>query len=196
MTPMRATRQHGIALPVMLIILLVMLVGSIYLIKASNSTALTTSNLAYDSALSRAADLGLHTGFVWLSATAQANRAKLDKHDAANGYRATLLAGETPSTEGFWNDKKTIVDTAGNSVDYVVHRICKMELAYDDKDNSCMLTAPNTAQLGTATAPGASLSINAPAFAGTPQVHYVVTSRITGPRGGNVINQLVVLIGA
>jgi hypothetical protein len=192
----RRARQQGIALPVMLIMLLVMLVGSIYLLKASNSTTLTTSNLAYDAALGRAADLGLHSAFQWLSATAAADKARLNTHDAGHGYLATLDTTQTPSSPGFWTGSKFIDDAAGNKIEYVVHRVCKMPLPYDHEDNSCVQTAANTSTLGNAVALGSSLSVNSPAFAGTPQVHYVITSRIYGPRGGNVVNQLVVLIGA
>jgi Tfp pilus assembly protein PilX len=188
-------RQQGVALPVMLIMLLVMLVGSIYLLKSTNSTTLTTSNLAYDSALGRAADLGLHSGFEWLSATAAANKARLDADDAGNGYLATLDTSQTPSDDGFWHGSKTIKDDADNEIVYVVHRLCSMPGPYDE-GNSCVQTAANSAALGNAVALGSSLSVNAPAFAETPQVHYVITSRISGPRGGSVVNQLVVLIGA
>jgi hypothetical protein len=189
-------RQQGIALPVMLIILLVMLVGSIYLLKSSNSTTLTTSNLAYDSALGRAADLGLHKGYEWLSATAALDKARLNADDADNGYLATLDTTQTPSDPRFWNGSKTIADGAGNQIEYVVHRLCSRALRYDDSINSCVQTSANKAALGNAVALGNSLSVSAPAFADTPQVHYVITSRISGPRGGSVVNQLVVLIGA
>jgi hypothetical protein len=189
-------RQRGIALPVMLIILLVMLVSSIYLLKSSNSTTLTTANLAYDASLSRAADLGLHTGFQWLSDTAKANKSALDADDASHGYVSTLDTTLTPSADGFWAGAQTVTDAAGTTVDYVVHRICARAGPYDDPKNRCVQTAANTATLGNTVALGDSLASDSPSFAGTPQVHYVVTSRIHGARGGNVVNQMVVLIGA
>ena len=43
MMPARTAPQQGIALPVMLIILVVMLVSSLYLFRASHSTTLTTA---------------------------------------------------------------------------------------------------------------------------------------------------------
>jgi hypothetical protein len=192
----RRARQQGIALPVMLIMLLVMLVGSIYLLKSTNSTTLTASNLAYDSALGRAADLGLHQGFEWLSATVATNKARLNENDAGNGYVANLETGQLPSEQAFWNGSKTIVDGAGNAIEYVVHRACSLPGPYDGGDNACVQTAANNAALGNAVALGSSLSVNAPVFADTPRVHYVITARLSGARGGNVVNQLVVLIGA
>ena len=43
---------------------------------------------------------------------------------------------------------------------------------------------------------GTSLASDSQVYSGTPQLHYVITARIFGPRGGNVVNQMVVLIGA
>jgi Tfp pilus assembly protein PilX len=192
----RRARQHGIALPVMLIMLVVMLVGSIYLLKSTNSTTLTASNLAYDSALGRAADLGLHAGYTWLSATAATNKVRLNDDDRANGYLASLDTSQSPMSTEFWSGYKTVTDDSGRQIQYVIHRMCALAQPYDKIGNACVQTADNTAALGNAVAIGNSLSVNAPAFAETPQVHYVITSRISGPRGGSVVNQLVVLIGA
>jgi Tfp pilus assembly protein PilX len=193
-TPFR--RQRGIALPVMMIILAVMLVSSIYLFKASNSTTMTTANLAYDASLSKAADLGLHAGFQWLSDTATANKGLLNGDDTAHAYLANLDVTLSPSAPNFWVGSVFITDSADNRIEYVVHRMCALAGAYDMNGNTCVQTAANTSTLGTSVAVGDSLASDSPSFAGTPQVHYVITARISGPRGGNVVNQLVVLIGA
>lgn len=189
-------RQQGIALPVMLIMLLVMLVSSIYLLRSSNSTTLTASNLAYDASLARAADFGLHAGFQWLSETAKNNKVQLDSHVPAQGYRATLDTTQTVRSTGFWDGSKEVDDGKGNRVRYVIHRMCRLDLAYSDKDNACVQTATNTSTLGNTVRLGDSLASDSPVYAGVPQLHYVITARIDGPRGGNVITQMVVLIGA
>lgn len=191
-------RQRGIALPIMLIVLVVMLVGSIYLLKSSNSTTLTTANLAYQASLSKASDLGLLTGFEWLTDTAAANKATLNASDATNGYVATYDTTQTPSSSGFWAGSVTLTDGAGNTIEYVVHRMCSLAGNWDAAGppaNSCVQTAAASI-LNSPVAIGDSLASDAPNFAGTPQLHYVITSRIFGPRGGNVVNQLVVMIGA
>lgn len=193
---LRAAREQGVALPVMLVFLAVMLVGSIYLLKSTHSTALATGNLAYDATLNRAADLGLHKGFQWLSATAAGNKARLDADDAANGYLSSLNTKLTPRDTAFWVGAQSITDTDGNKVEYVVHRLCARVGRYDAKDNSCVQTSPVTGSLGNAIALGESMASDAPAFDAAPQVHYVIVSRISGPRGSNVINQMIVMIGA
>jgi hypothetical protein len=195
MTTRPNPRTAGMALPVILIILAVMLVGSIYLLKSVNSTALTTGNLAYDTTLGREADLGLHTAFTWLSQTAQINKAALNQDDAANGYVATWDAASQPRDAAFWNGSRTIAGDDGTSIEYVIHRLCASTGSYSGT-NRCMQTAANTATAGSTVALGDSLASDAPSYAGTPQLHYVITARITGGRGSNVTNQMIVLIGA
>ena len=192
----RRAREQGIALPVMLVILAVMLVGSVYLLKSSHSTALATGNLAYDATLNRAADLGLHQGFQWLSTTAATNKAALALDDTGNGYHASLSTKLTPHDDDFWDGAKTVTDADGNSIQYVVHRLCLYDGRFDDKNNRCVQTSSVRGSLGNAVALGESLASDAPSFDGAPQLHYVIASRINGPRGSNVINQMIVLIGA
>jgi hypothetical protein len=193
--PMRIRRQRGLALPVVLIILAVMLVSSIYLMKSIHSTALATGNLAYDATLGQSVDLGLHTGFEWLQATAVADRSVLDVDSPANGYMARMDTSLGPRDEDFWDAKKTITGPDGLAIDYVIHRMCQASGAYDN-GNQCVQTAANTALLGITVGVGTSLATDTPAYAGSPQVHYVITARLRGAKGASVINQMVVLIGA
>lgn len=197
-TPMHISRlrQRGLALPVVLIILAVMLVSSIYLMKSIHSTTLTTGNLAYDETLSQSVDLGLHTGFEWLKSAAAANKATLDADSPANGYVALLDTSQSPRDDGFWDGSKTIAAPDGGNIEYVIHRLCLDRLPYDHARNQCVQTAANTALLGTTVGVGTSLASDAPSYAGTPQVHYVITARLRGAKGASVTNQMVVLIGA
>lgn len=192
-----APRRGGMALPVVLIVLALMLVGAVYLLKSVHSTGLTTGNLAYDATLSREADLGLHAGFLWLDTMAAINKTALDSDSAADGYVARLTTNDVRSSD-FWEGSKTIADTDGTRIEYVIHRMCSKSGAYNDPvvNNQCMQTAPNTSRLGNTLAPGESGAVDAPQYAGSPRLHYVVTSRIVGGRGASVTNQMIVLIGA
>lgn len=189
----RRQSQRGIALPVMLIMLTVMLVSSIYMLKSSTSTTMTTANLAYDAALSKSADAGLHAGFAYLRSVA--NRADLLVNQPAQGYVATLTPTWTVSTQAFWNGAVTLPpNPAGDRVQYVIHRMCTFPGAYNSNNNSCRTTSarPNSK----APQPyGTSLGLGGPKFLQQPQLHYVVTARINGARGGNVVTQAVVLKG-
>lgn len=192
----RLRRQRGVALPVMLIMMLVMLITSVYLMRSSNSATLAASNLAYDATLSRAVDLGLHTGFQWLSRTARSDRVALTANSAGDGYRATLDTTLTPRDSAFWAGSVELQDSEGHTIEYVIHRLCDKTGLYNSSDNECVQTAANTVKLGTTLAVGESMASDAPAYATSPQLHYVITARLDGVRGGNVINQMVVLIGA
>lgn len=192
-------RQRGVALPVMLIMLAVMLLSSIYLLRSSTSSTLTTANLAYEAQLGKAVDLGLLTGFQWLKNTAAANKALLEQDSAANAYLATYNTQQSVSSAAFWLGSQTFVDDANNRIEYVIHRMCAFSGAYDRSVapvNSCMQTAPNTATLNNPVALGDSLASDSATLAGMPQIHYIITARIFGVRGGNVVNQAVVMIGA
>jgi hypothetical protein len=193
--PARRRRQAGIALPVMLIMLAVMLVSSIYLLKSSTSTTLTTANLAYDSALSKEADLGVHTAFAWLSGVT--NKSSLNLNIPGAGYVATLNPAWTVTSPGYWAGSVFLPpNAAGSVVEYVIHRMCNFTGPYNGgvPPNSCMLSAAKK-QVAAATPLGSSLASNAPVYQEQPQLHYVITARIFGPRGGNVVTQAVVMMG-
>jgi len=197
MNPLRSfprPGQRGIALPVMLIMLLILLVSSIYLLRSSNSTTLTAANLAYDAQLARATDFGLHTGFQWLSQTASANRATLNANVAGQGYRATMNPRLSVRSGEFWDGSRLVDDGKGNTIRYVIHRMCTLASPTNAPNNYCVRTTANTAELGNAVRIGDSMKTDGALFNGVPQTHFVITARIDGPRGGNVITQMVVLM--
>ena len=190
-------RQRGIALPVMLMIMLMMLVTSIFLLKSINSATLMAGNAAYESQLSKAADIGLINAFTWLSTQAKNDKTVLINDVPAQGYVANFNPNWKPNTPQFWDKKISFTDN-GDTVDYVIYRLCAVPGAFDQTTpqvNHCVMTAPLD-DVDVATPIGSSNVQDSITFPAAPQVHYVITSRISGPRGGNVVNQLVVMIGA
>lgn len=197
MVKISVRRQQGVALPVILIILVVMLVSTVYLLKSSNSSTLSASNMAYDTNLSMAADLGLHTAFTYLQARAKTNKELLLQDDAAGGYFATYNPNQEVSEAGFWTNAKSVQAGSGNfvyTVQYVVHRACTVTGGYDLASNACILTSANPSATDGKVEAGDSLDAGGVLYLSGPQVHYIITARIFGPRGGNVVNQMVVLI--
>ena len=186
-------RQRGIALPVMLIMLAVMMLSSIYLLRSTNSTTMTTSNLAYDSALAKAADLGLHRAFQFLSTQPKAT---LVADIPAAGYVASMAPSRGVNHPDFWAGSITVQDSANNSIQYVIHRMCMLPGAYNAAApaNNCTLTAAKSKVLSTSPL-GNSLSTDRSEYAPIPELHYVITARILGARGGNVVTQSVVMMG-
>lgn len=190
------SRQQGLALPVMLIMLVFMLISSVYLFKSSNSTALTASNLAYEDAMTRSADLGIVQGSAWLRVTAATTAAVLNSDSSINGYKATFDTTRSVNSPEFWDGSVTVTDAANNRIEYIMHRLCSMPLPYHNTLNRCVHTAGSTVSKPGAQRAGDSTAIDTPDYMGPPQVHYIITSRIFGKRGGNVINQAVLVSGA
>jgi Tfp pilus assembly protein PilX len=193
--------QQGVALPVMLIILVVMLISSVYLLKSSNSSTMSASNMAYDAALSKAADLGLHKGFQYLQTQSAASKSFLNADHLNDGYESTYNPAQKVDTAAFWTNAVTVDNTANGSatadrVQYVIHRACTAKGAYDDVANACVQTSANPVPGASPPGVGDSLDATSPVYTSAPQVHYIITARIFGPRGGNVVNQMVVLIDA
>lgn len=186
-------RQRGIALPIILIMLTVMMVSSIYLLRSSVSSTMTTSNLAYDAALSKAADAGLHAAFTYLRTVV--NKNDLLVNQAGAGYVATLPQSWTVSNPNFWLGSVTMApDDDGNRIEYVIHRMCNMTGSYDIPPNRCQTTAPRS-DLPVARQLGETLKRDPSNLASAAQIHYVVTARVFGARGGNVVTQGVVMKG-
>lgn len=185
-------RQRGIALPIMLIMLTVMMVSSIYLLKSSTSTTLTTANLAYDSALAKASDAGLHQAFGYLRGV---NKTDLLVDQGNFGYIATMQQQWTVTSAGFWTGSLFMpVDSAGNTVEYIIHRLCNFTGPYDVLPNKCQTTSPRPDAPGPR-GYGETLKIDANNLDSAAQIHYLVTARVIGPRGGNVVTQAVVMKG-
>jgi hypothetical protein len=193
-------REQGVALPVMLIILAVLLIGSIYLLRNTHSTTLSTGNLAYDATLSKEADYGLHTGFEWLRSTSKNNKVALNQSNPDQGYVAHLDTSQSPRDaegSGFWAGGKIVAGPeADTRIEYVIHRICLQDGVYTGLANRCVQSADNKGGTGSGTPFGESRSVTSQEYDGLPLLHYVITARISGPRGASVTNQMIVLIGA
>lgn len=186
-------RQRGMALPIVLILLTVMLISSLYLVKSTTSSTMATANLAYDSAMSKAADLGLHTAFQYLSTV---SKETLLNHDSVNGYRATVNPAISVNNSAYWEGAAHVIDSAGNKIEYVIHRMCMFTGDYNATApaNRCTLTSSKS-KVGSASRLGESLSSDRSEYNAIPELHYVVTARIYGARGGNVVTQAVVMMG-
>ena len=191
----RQTRQRGIALPIMLIMLTVMLVSSIYLLKSSTSTTLTTANLAYDASLSKAADLGLHTAFAYLRAIP--NASLLENNQAGQGLRRHADADlDRQQRRPSGRARSSLPADPGRQPGRV-----RDPPAMRLRRRVQRARQPLPADLGTAEfqdgcrRTASSGRSDSPNYLDQPQLHYVVTARIVGARGGNVITQAVVMKG-
>lgn len=198
------TKQRGVALPVALIMLVVMLFSGIYLMRASNNATIMASNLAYERDIARRADFGLSTAYDWISTTANnpMTKGNLDADQLANGYISTYscVVSNCYRDAAFWVNSVIVNDAAGNPVEYIIHRMCQFAVAYNAKfgalDNQCVQTTAAATVSASGAVAGTSLSSDSETYTTLPQIHYVITARVPGAKGASVINQMVVMIGA
>jgi Tfp pilus assembly protein PilX len=128
-----------VALVMALIVLVAMTLAGLAMMRSVDSSALIAGNLAFKQSAAISADAGVEAAIAWLNSNATA----LDNDDGANGYSASSqdnldLTGN--NTEDIDDDldwskttvvKKLAVDSAGNQVSYVIHRMCQAAGAMD-----------------------------------------------------------------
>lgn len=185
------TRQGGAVLLIALVVLVAMTLSALALIRSVNMTNLISGNLAFRESALLSSERSTEIALAWLTTNSATGNTTLHTDNAANGYRA---ARADPATgvnwDTFWNDSLTgqfvtgAIDVAGNTVSYVIHRLCDTTGA-PQLANCTKPPSNNT---------GGSFSIGGPAITPNSQVYYRITSRVAGPRNTVVYTQTIVAI--
>ncbi|MBP9713356.1 MAG: hypothetical protein KBD60_06620 [Sterolibacterium sp.] len=191
--------QRGVALPIALIMFVVMLIGSVYLMRSSTNATIMAGNLANERAISRSTDFGLSEAYLWLSSQANSSATKpgLDNNQTANGYRATFNPAISYRDEAYWNGSRTVTAQGSTEVEYVIHRMCMFSGSYNSvlPSNTCVQSLVSSGANSSGARAGDSLAADASDYDSLPQIHYVITARVRGVKGASVVNQMVVMIG-
>jgi type IV pilus assembly protein PilX len=171
-----AARQRGTVLMVVLVALVAMMISVIALSRSTDTNPAVHSS-----------DAGVLNAVQWLQSTV--GTPALNASDPARGYFATVI-------EANWDDPalwtacagcQIAGDAAGNTVQWLVHRMCSAEGNPNDPGVSCsLLTA------GSAAASGGSYAGDATNFTGNAQNYYRVTVRVVGPRNTSTLVQAFV----
>ncbi len=181
MTPIRrnvrATRhaQRGVVLFIALIVLVAMTLAGIALSRSVGTGVMIAGNLSFQQGAASGGDAGIEAGRAWLLAQ------DLDtlRVDQARGYVANWDTAFNPKT--FDWDARAVnagVDVAGNTIQYVVHRLCKNS----NETVNAPLQQCVVLQTGGTSANRGGGSYGALPLSGSLQVYYRVTARVTGPR--------------
>jgi Tfp pilus assembly protein PilX len=193
-------QQRGVALPIALIMLVVLMIGAAGMIRSIDTAVLVSGNMARKHAATMAADQGITAATAWL---ATRTPTALQNTSAGNGYCSSLhsqdstLTGWIPSQN--WAAACTPValttDTAGNTVDYLIHRLCS------SPDISPSETATQRCARAAGAAAGSletSSHRTGRDLIGTAVVNvaYRVTVRVQSARGTRSFVQATVLIPA
>jgi Tfp pilus assembly protein PilX len=185
----RAARQAGVVMVIALIVLVAMTLGAVALIRSVDTANLIAGNLAFQQSAIHSADVGFETAITWL----QNNKGseELNQDDQSNGYIAAGLnpannpnASIHQSWDDFWNGNVRVasfaypqgprmIDQAGNSFQYVIHRLCNGSgpQAGAGCSDSLVVTAENHCDETTT-----------PCLKAFSPVYYRITVRVTGPK--------------
>lgn len=176
--------QRGVVLLIALIILVALTLAGVALIRSVDTANLIAGNMSFHQSATQSGERSTEQALNnWLLAHIAIGDTALFDHNAANGYRAARedpAAGESWDT--FWNKPTTGLatqavtgapDAAGNTVSYVIHRLCETTGAPHLTNCSKPPAGANA---------GGSFSAGGAAVITTNQVYYRVTTRIAGPR--------------
>ncbi len=183
------TKQSGVVLFVALIVLVAMTLAALALMRSVDSANIIAGNLAFQAAATHSGDTGVEAATAWLQANNTGGLLNTD--DSTNGYAANGSDSSNNPTAGqswddFWSlslasrayppsTSTPILDSAGNSVSYVIDRLC-------DKSGSptglasCNFSPAVQVATGNAEEAG-QIPLNAPSA-----VYYRITVRVSGPR--------------
>lgn len=174
--PCRPPRaQRGVVLFIALVVLVAMMLAGIALTRSVSTGVMIAGNLAFQAGATSAADAGIEAARAWLTAQS----AETLRVDQARGYVANWQTAFDPATFD-WSAQSTTVgtDAAGNTVQYVIHRLCR------NSNESANAPGQQCVSLTTTGASGskAGASYGSVALTGALQVYYRVTARVSGPR--------------
>ncbi len=188
-----AARQRGVVLLVALIILVALTLAGVALMRSVDTANLVAGNMSFQQSAVHAGERSTELAIAnWLQPNNALGNTALHAHNGGNGYRAMR---EDPaagvSWDAFWNATLAAQavtgaeDAAGNTVSYVIHRLCET------------VGAPHVANCAKQPAginSGGSMAAGGVAPLVNNQVYYRITTRIAGPRNTVAYIQTIVAL--
>jgi len=187
-------RQRGVTLFIALIVLVAMTMAAVAMMRSVDTATVVAGNIGFRQSAVNAADQGVQAAYAWLGANV--GGAGISNDSALQGYFSSVTAGEAPdwyTNSASWASAfnltltcpatgVTNADCAGNTVSYVIHRMCPVANCAPNATcggvtNVCGQTLSSTA------VSGEGVDQSAPNFFTTPPAtHYRVTVKSVGPR--------------
>jgi len=171
-------KQRGAVLIIALIAMVALLISAIALVRALDTANVVAGNFAFRKAATEAADLGIEAAFTALPVI------KSTYNDSNIGSPYYYYATLTPQYGGVawdpgtglplvnWTSVPAAATTGGNTVKYVIERLCTGALPVANTLSSCISdVAPDTG----------SMKSGATKFTGAAAVYYRVTVQVSGP---------------
>ena len=181
-----AQNQRGLVVFVALIVLVAMTLAGLAVMRSSNTAILSAGNLALKESSVLSGDAGIERAITDFLRAPTTGAVTLENRIPAQGYYATWFDGDPaneqvfdPVTWGSWGDptKRAAAgqDAAGNTVYYVIHRMC-MDEGPVDQDKCVVLGGDFT----TASKGGAQYGEKPIKDVSRPW--FRITARIEGPK--------------
>jgi Tfp pilus assembly protein PilX len=198
-----ARRERGVVLLIALIVLVAMTLAGLGMMRSIDTGTIVAGNIGFREAAVATGDTGVEAARTWL----MANLNSLDNDQAAVGYYSTRQDGldftgnkTEGGTDGVnWggSDPTQVVqgysigtvDTSGNTVFYLIHRLCSIPGSINGPGQSCATVAVS----GTGSSQSAP-DYSSYALAVKNQVYFRVTTRVNGPKNTVSYVQAVLLM--
>jgi len=186
--------QRGVVLLIALIILVALTLSAVALMRSVDTTNLIAGNMSFNQSAVLAGERSTEIAITnWLQPNTGTGDLDLHTNNVANGYRAVRQDPATGvSWDAFWTATLSTqavtgtTDAAGNTVSYVIHRLCDAEGAPYNAAVHCS-KPPTSGSSGSFGAGGPSPIANS-------QVYYRITTRIAGPRNTVAYIQTIVAL--
>jgi Tfp pilus assembly protein PilX len=170
-------KQRGVVLFIALIVLVAMTLAGIAIMRSVDTTNAVAGNMAFKESTLASADNGIAQAFTWLTTTENnaATSAQLENDVPSQGYYAVVSYPSDWTDPSVWASALSLgSDTAGNTVDYIIQRMCTSAGLYSSVP--CAQTPRFGGEAGNSQGVGG-MQANSP-----PIVYYRVTVRVQGPR--------------
>jgi type IV pilus assembly protein PilX len=186
--------QRGAVLLVALIMLVLLTLAGIGLMRSVSTSNVIAGNLAFKQAAMHSADRGVESAITFLEANS--GGATLTSSVLSGAGTRYVARRDDPATgvtwDTFWSTlaasgavNTLASDAAGNTVAYVIHRLCNS--TGDVAAASCSQSPQDASRADESRTPG-------PQPKTPPQIYYRITTRVTGPRNTLSYVQVVVAI--
>lgn len=209
----RPHQQRGIVLLMAMVVLIALTLAGLALTRSVYTSNAIAGNLAFQQAATHAADEGVESAIAWLESNNGMITSPTASECIINGVSLAVLACDQPNKgyvahkqdpdDGNWPNfwTKTVlnndmaitlpVDQTGNTVSYLIQRMCTSNGDSQDTSNDCTASPFPTSS---SCAGGSSCAAQSNNLASVSQVYYRITVRVVGPRNTQSFVQSIVAL--
>jgi len=171
-------KQQGVVLFIALIALVVMSLAAVALIRSVDTNTIIAGNLGFKQSATVSADSGVETALTWIAN----NQSSLTADITSSGYYSTFNA----DAKTLVNASTTVAtgtgisagkDSSGNTINYVIQRMCKNTGA--SNSTHCLFGPPGEDTNSNSNCDASNPCLNA---AASDSLMYRITTKVTGPK--------------